>query len=332
MHIAILGVGAVGGYYGSQLELWARQHPEHRVSFIARGVTYETLRENGLKLIQPEEGTELVLKDLDLYVTYADLPSKPDVVLLCTKSRNTEELARELKLEAPTYIVSVQNGLENEEILAKYLGAENVVGCITNIAAENREPGVYIQKGKYNIVFGEIASAVPRNDEGVPRNDEGVPVIANEVKQSHRLKQLVMLMKQAGINAQISNDIRVDMWSKIVWNAAFNPISALHELEIGPLIADPQHRASIQGIMTEVKELALAQGIAVDPEIDRKQFERTDVPAWQSFKTSMLQDTLAGKPIELEEILGVILRKARELGIPAPNAESIYNECKRKFV
>jgi len=330
VHIVVLGVGAVGGYYGSQLELFSREHYEHRVSFVARGATYEALKTKGLKLIQTEG--ELLLEDLDLYSSYSELKTRPDVVLLCTKSRSTEEIAREINLQAPTYIVSVQNGLENEEILARHLGEENVVGCITNIAAENHEPGVYIQKGKYNIVFGELASASPRNDkDGVTCNDEDPGVIASKAKQSRRLKQLVELMKQAGINAQISDDIRVDMWSKIVWNAAFNPISALHKLEIGPLIANPEYRAKIQGIMKEVKDLALAQGIAVDPEIDRIQFERTDVPAWQSFKTSMLQDTLAGKPIELEEILGVIVRKAQELGLSAPNAESIYNECRQKF-
>lgn len=317
MHVVVFGVGAIGGFYGSLLARYTNQlsNKQHQVSFIARGKTFEALKNKGIKLLRDENTVVVQEKINNIFKNYSDIKASglPQVnaVLLCVKSKDTVEAVASMKdyLDADTYVVSVQNGVENEERIASVLGIERVVGCLTNVAAENVEPGVYLQREGYSIVCGELE--------------------AN--KNKTRLKDLEKMFLDADINIKISDTIFLDMWTKLVWNAAFNPISALYELEIGDLIANPKHKETIFGIMNETKAVAHAQGIMIRDDVAEFQFKRTDVPEWANFKTSMLQDILAGKAIELEELLGIVIRKGKEFKVKTPYAESVYYPLKEKI-
>ncbi len=316
MHIVIYGVGAVGASYGARLVRHILNHPEHQISFIARGKTLAALQANGLELVRRAVSDfdetpfdEVIQLPINVYASMAELSSPADVVLVCVKSRDTLEVAKALQdyLGDDSYAVSVQNGVENEEKLVSVLGAKKVLGCFTNIAAENLSPGRYIQKGRDQITFGEL-----------PENTK-----------LNRAEALAELMRKANINAKTTEDIYKSLWTKLVWNTGFNPLSALYELEIGPLIA--QHRESILGLMEETRKVAHAQRIMIRDDVVSWHFNNTNTPAWESFRTSMMQDALAGKAIELDDILGVLIRRGQEYGVATPYAQEIYTLCQVKF-
>lgn len=312
-HLVVFGVGAVGGFFGGLLAA-AEKNLDYKVSFIARGKTYQKLKSEGLELrrMGHADQDETIKQKINVYQSFADLEEPADVVFLCVKSRDTIAAAESMKdfLAENSFVVSVQNGVENEERLAQVLGEARVVGCLTNVAAENLAPGVYLQRAKHDIIMGEL----PQNISMFPE----------------RLIELQKIMRAAGINAKVVDDIYVALWSKLVWNAAFNPLSAYEKMELGPLIK--KHQPTILGIMAEVKAVAEAQGIKLADDIVEWQFERTNIPSWESFKTSMLQDTLAGKDIELEELLGVIVSKGKELSVPTPNASEVYEKMKASII
>jgi len=313
MHIVIYGVGAVGGFYGTLLARYIQQHPEHSISFVARGAIYEALKTKGIELIrskvrdfdEPLFDEEIRLPQINVYSSYAEVLQPVDVVLLCVKSRDTIAAAKTISGDA--YVVSVQNGVENEEKIASVLGRDRVLGCFTNVAAENIEPGRYIQKGLYQICFGELPAST----------------------HHQRAPELRDFMRAAGINAKVTDDLYRSLWAKLVWNTGFNPLSALYELEIGPLIA--QHQDTILGLMRETREVAHAQGIMIPDDIVEFHFNNTNTRAWDSFRTSMMQDAIAHKPIELDDILGVLLRRGKQYKVATPYADKVYADCKAKF-
>lgn len=309
MHIAIYGVGAIGGFYGSLLAdyinspIHKKQH--HKISFVARGENLKAIQENGLTLIKDKgsDEEEILNQEVDIYENFQDLKNV-DAVLLCVKCKDTISAAEDIKnnLNENSYVVSIQNGIDNEEKLSVVLGSNRVIACLTNIAAQNEEAGVYSQTGNYNILLGELDNS-----------------------NSPRINELCDLFKSAEINAQITQTIQKDLWSKLVWNAAFNPISALHKATIGELYDKQEYMDIIRGIMNEVVKVSELEGIKLAPELTDNHIKRTSAPEWRSFKTSMLQDTLAGKNIELEELLGIVIKKAQTHGINTPNALLIYN-------
>jgi 2-dehydropantoate 2-reductase len=310
MHIVVYGVGAVGGFYGAMLARGLTA--EHQLSFIARGKTLELLKTQGIELVRSavsdfgeDKHDDLIKLAVNAYASIDELSSPADVVLVCVKSKDTITVAEALKnkLGDNAYAVSVQNGVENEEKLASVLGAGKVLGCLTTVAAENLSPGKYIQKARYEIIFGELPGS----------------------KNLNRAEVLKEIMRAAGINAKTTDDIYKSLWTKLVWNTGFNPLSALYELEIGPLIAE--HKETILGLMQETVATAHAQGIMIRGDAASWHFDNTNTQAWASFRTSMMQDALAAKPIELDDILGVLIRRGREYGVETPVAQKVHDLC-----
>lgn len=326
MHIVVFGVGAIGGFYGTMLSKYINAaQASWRLSFVARGKTYQALKNFGSKLIcqkqtlgEMQETITLEPK-LNVYEHYQDLsidPNEYTLVLLCVKSKDTIAACEDIKrnFSDKTLVVSVQNGVENEERIAAVLGHKNTLGALTNVAAETLEPGIYMQKGSYGLLIGEL----PGNENMRWQDRARIDVVFD-------------VLNSAGINVRISRNIYKDLWSKLVWNAAFNPASVYYERTTGKLLADPVCRQEIIGIMAEVKKVAQACGYALDPDVDTKHLERTDVPEWYDFRTSMLQDYQQGKSIEIEELLGVVVRKADEHKIAVPYARDLYQKLKDKL-
>ncbi len=320
MHIIIYGVGAVGGFYGTKLAAYHDTNPKFKLSFIARGETLKVLQHQGSKLICKKETLgemqESIIRvnNLNLYTSYSEInnidPNELTIVLLCVKSKDTIAACEDIKkkLSSNTTVVSIQNGVENEERIASILGAKHTIGALTNIAAEVLEPGIYIQKGDYGLIISEL-----------------------DGQESDRLKQLSDLLKAADIHVKIRTQIFIDLWSKLVWNAAFNPTSVLYEMTIGPLLADPKIRHTIQSVMAEVKAVAQAQGYKLADDVDINHMKRTDVSEWYDFRTSMLQDYQRGKAIELDDLLGVVVRRGKEFNVPTPAATKLYEDLQKKL-
>ncbi len=325
-HFIIYGVGAVGGMYGAQLESERKwQDLDYKVSFIARNQILEALKKNGLKFhVSNDDGSvkrfdsnpvNVVEKLLELEIA----PDEYPVFLLCVKSRDTEscgqvifDYVREKKIEE-YLIISIQNGVENEDILAELHGQEHVMGAYTNVLAEVISPGEYLRKGDYWLCIGELEA-----NKGLKLNGK---------KRTEFFKEL---FEKANLVVRTSDDIRADLWHKLVWNAGFNPTSVYYETDIRSLLDNPEAREKIINIMRETKELAIKRGIKIDPEIDLKHFKRTDAFNWQGFKTSMLQDYLRGRALELDQLLGVVVRFAEASNFPVPYSEALYNDLVKK--
>jgi hypothetical protein len=135
-----------------------------------------------------------------------------------------------------------------------------------------------------------------------------------------------------GLTAKTSNKIIKDQWSKLVWNSAFNPLSALYRADLGGITSHPQARDEALGIMNETTRVANALGIALDVNLPNKHWELTNRKEWASFKTSMLQDLEAGKDIEIDELLGLIIEKGLEVGVPTPYAKRVFDALSKSLI
>ena len=320
MHFIVFGVGAIGGFYGASMLDYIKQNPEHKLSFVARGKTLDILQNQGLKLTcikenfgKMEENT-IIANDLKVYdkVYNADIdPKELTVILLCSKSGGTLEAAQDIKkiLNDNIRVISVQNGVENEDLLVKELGEKAVIAALTTVAAETLEPGIYLQKGNYGLFLGEYK-----------------PQKAGEV-----LQEIHKTFREAGIKAHLKDDMKQALWSKLVWNASFNPLSVFLEATVGPIMNTPEHLARIRAIMNEVVAVAKAQDINLKEDIVDDHINRTSEPEWIDFRTSMLQDFQKGKELEIEELLGVVVRKGKEFEIKTPEAALLYEDLKKKL-
>ena len=295
--LLIFGTGAVGGYYGGMLV-----KAGFDVTFTAHGKNYEALKQNGLMLIRENKKESLQVKvfedtkDLGLF----------DYIFICVKSMDTKETVKKIKtnLDSNTTVVSLQNGVENEDIIGGVIGIEKVIGALVFVASKLTEPGIVYQFGYNGCLIGEL-----------------------NCKKTERIIELQKILLDAGIDCKISEDIRADFWNKLVWNASFNPLSVL-TLKTVDKILEEDHEL-VKNIMTEVRDVALAIGLKIRPDTVEFNLERSK--RFTGFKTSMLQDFERGKPIELEEIVGVVIRKAKEKNISVPNIQKIYNQIKEKM-
>lgn len=307
LNFVVLGVGAVGGFYGLRLAKYLQEHPgEFGLSFVARSKTLEALRQGA---VLDDCGIRYEFKDLHVVEKFSDLKLDPErltVVLLCVKSKDTIEAAK--TIAGNVVVLSVQNGVENEERVASVLGKEYVIGALTNIGAEVIEPGYYVNKGKYSLVLGEL-----------------------DGKITERIEVITEILKRVGLNVKISENIYQQLWSKLVWNAGFNPTSVLYEMTVGELLERPEVRERIVGVMHEVVNVATGLGYQLADGIVEDHVQRTDVPEWYEFRTSMLQDYQNDKPIELDDLLGVVLRKAKDLGLELPFATKLYADLQAKL-
>lgn len=322
-YFLIYGVGAVGGMYGAQLLTAKNQlNLNYDLAFIARNQTYQVLKDSGIKFHVCNDDASIDYYNSETVTVYKDLEhcvSPTDnqflVILLCVKSKDTQDAANKIfdfteKNSLKNFVViSIQNGVENEEILAAKLGVSHVIGAYTNVLAEVIAPGDYMRKGSYWLTLGELDQAQLQTLNG-----------------QNRIDYLQKIFTDAQLVIKQSQDIEADLWEKLVWNAAFNPLSVFYEADIRTLLDDEKIRLQIKNIMKETKDLALFLGIKVDPEIDIKHFNRTDAFNWQGFKTSMLQDFLRKRPLELDQLLGVVVRKAKANAFPVPYCEQLFND------
>jgi 2-dehydropantoate 2-reductase len=333
MHIIVYGIGSVGGFYSSLIaeaiakktENGIYEESHHRLSLIARPRVIKAINENGYielrTVITGGDTSSLKIdkKYFDLATSYAELEINPEeekLVMLCVKSKDSVHCAEDIKtqFDNKTVVLSVQNGVSNEERIESVLGKGSVLGCLTNVASETVEPGIYIQiynpVNLYRLQFGELRAEQP----------------------SSRVEKIHQVLVDMGLTAKTSNEIIKDQWSKLVWNSAFNPLSALYRADLGGITSHPQARDEALGIMNETTRVANALGIALDVNLPNKHWELTNRKEWASFKTSMLQDLEAGKDIEIDELLGLIIEKGLEVGVPTPYAKRVFDALSKSLI
>jgi 2-dehydropantoate 2-reductase len=301
MKFLIAGAGAIGGYLGGRL---ARSGCD--VTLFARGPHLRAMQEHGLRVQSADGDFEVHPKII------GDLPeSGPvDVIFLGVKAHSLTQLAPQLQplLGANTTVVSTQNGipwwychLESVDpggVIASAIPADRVAGSIAYFATEVSEPGVI------------------RHTEG-NRLSLGEP----DGSKSERCKAISAALIQAGIRCPVTQKLRTEIWVKVMGNVAFNPISALTRTTLAQMAGDPEVALVVRNIMTEVEAVAAKMGIEMPISINQRIAGAEKVGR---HKTSMLQDLEAGRPLELEPVVGAVLELGERFGIPMPHTRTVY--------
>jgi 2-dehydropantoate 2-reductase len=295
MKIAIVGTGGLGGYYGGLLA-----KAGHEVRFLARGAHLQALKAKGLQ-VKSIHGDFSVVP-----VTATDRPEEigsADLVLVCVKTPALDAAAHSAlpMVGKDTVVMGLQNGIEAAERLGAVVGMEHVLGAVTWIAANIEAPGVIRQVSTFRrIVLGELDGRI-----------------------TPRVQRTVAALQRMGIAVEPTDNIRKVLWTKFVFIAGFSGVATLTRLEAGEFRAVPEARALMISLMREVESLARAADVDVDRDVVEQALAIIDGAA-PAMKPSMQRDVEAGRPSELESMIGVVVRKGRELGVPTPTADTVY--------
>lgn len=297
MKVAVMGAGAVGGYFGALL------HREGlSVTLIARGQHLEAIEARGLH-IKSVEGDFTVRPPAG-----ADpgAVGPVDLILFCVKSYDTEAAARQClpMVRGDTLVLSLQNGVDNEEKIAGIVGEDKVLGGVAYIGAAVAEPGVIVHTGEGRIVFGEVHGGI-----------------------TERVKRLEHIFRGAKFPAEVSANIQAVLWAKLCWNATFNALNTLVGGELRPIIERAETWALARAVMEEVRTVGVAHGVHLPEEIVDKLLRWTEREA-AGMKTSTRQDYEAGKRLEADALNGMVVQKGREAGVPTPLNFALYGLLK----
>ncbi len=288
---AVVGAGAVGGYYGARL---ARAGFD--VSLVARGAHLEAIRDRGLWVWSP-------LGDLVVHPRAAADPADigvVDVVLYAVKTYdNATALPLLPALVGPdTVVLTLQNGVASAEVVGAVVGRERVLAGPTHIATALVAPGLIEQTGLHRrIVFGEVA-------------DPGAA-------PSARVEALAEAFLKADIQAEPVADARIALWEKFVYLAPFAAVTGASRQPAGVVWSTPALRTTLEAAFAETEAVARAEGIAIADDVGTRVRAYMDaLPA--STRSSLLIDLQAGKRIELDALAGDVARRGERLGVPTP--------------
>ena len=295
MKIAMMGSGGVGGYYGARLAQSGNQ-----VTFIARGKHAEAMRKSGLR-VRSELGDAHVSP-----VRVVENPAEAGVqglVVVAVKLWDSESAAQALgpMIGAQTIAVSLQNGVDKDEVLAQQAGREHVIGGVTHIGAVIAEPGVIAHTGKMaRVTIGELDGS-----------------------RSARVERVAEAFRKAGVETVISDDIRRSTWEKFVLLTALSGMTALTRKPVGAVREHPATRAMLLDALRETAEVARAEGAKLEENFPQKQLQAIDAfPA--PMLSSMAQDLLRGNRLELDWLSGAVVRRGEKRGIATPAHRAIY--------
>jgi len=294
MRIVVYGTGGVGAFYGALL---ARAGSE--VHLVARGAQLEAIRSHGIRI------DSTLLGHIEVPAPAASARAadagEAGLVLVCVKAHQTAAILDDLSaiVGPETLLVPLQNGVESDDVLAARFGRDHVATAVVYVGATVEEPGLVRHVANGLILIG----ARPGFDPG------RLPAIRN-------------VLASTGLPVRISDDIQLERWRKLIWNASFNPMSALAQREPRDLLAVPEARELLLGLMREVVAVARAGGIALnESEIDVQVRWTEATPA---IRTSMQVDRERGRMMETEALVGVVVRTGRERGVPTPLSEVLY--------
>ena len=311
MKICVVGAGAIGGYVAVRLA-----HAGHDVSAIARGPHLAAIRANGLKLVEAHQ--ELVA-DLEATDRIADLDTQ-DVVLLALKAHQIAAVADDLRaLFGPdTVLVTLQNGIP-------WWYFQKLGGGFADRVVETVDPGGRLFNAiDPNRIIGCIGyPAATIAEPGVIRHIEGnkFPVGELDGCDSERVRMVSGLFEQAGFKSRVLDDIRSEIWLKLWGNLTFNPISALTHSTLVDICQFPLTRALAAAMMTEAQAIGERLGAGFRVPMERR-IAGAEVVG--KHKTSMLQDVEAGKPLEIDGMLGVVVELAGVTGVEVPTLRALY--------
>ena len=301
MKFLILGAGGIGSYFGARLI-----NAGHEVIFVARAKQLEALQQNELKLQHPE----FCFSKKVIAYTIDEIKSFDahyfDAVLLTTKSTSTLALSKHLQMwfaneKNIPYIISLQNGVENEEILSESLNKQYIIAGLTRkIGAHIVSPAVITATGTAETILGSL----------------------EETKENQTfLKNIEQVFNEAKIPTQISLNIKLELWKKLIINNGVNAICALLKKETGVIMHHEKLSKIVYGLMNETARAALNIGIKISKKEIDDMFNL--ITNFDSIKPSMLVDVENNREIELDEICNVVIKNCEAQGLDAPYTRTI---------
>jgi 2-dehydropantoate 2-reductase len=295
MNIVVIGAGGVGGYFGGKLA-----QAGFNVTFVVRGKTLEAIKTNGLQV-------KSITGDFVVHPKVTDTISEiknPDVIILGVKSWQVDAIVIQLKpvITKHTIILPLQNGADNADRLRSILPKENVLAGLCKIVSKIEDPGVINHfVFEPEIVFGEYDNTM-----------------------SERVKALKEVFDKAGFNNKISENIHLDIWKKFLFIATISGIGAITRSVFGVIREDEDLRQIVYQTANEIVAVANAKGIALtngDIEMTLKVIDNLDY----NTTASMQRDIMEGRPSELENFNGYIVKTGKELHITTPTNAFIYH-------
>jgi 2-dehydropantoate 2-reductase len=313
LKIAIIGVGAIGGYVGTRLALAGED-----VTFIARGANLEALRSRGIRLVTAD-GAEQVVSKVNVTDDYAAAGAQ-DAVILAMKAHQLESVASQVPklFGQDTVVIPMQNGIpywyfhgypgelagtrvtsvDPNGRIGEQIPCERVIGCVVYPAAELISPGVI------------------KHVEG-----NRFPVGEPDGTTSERVTRVSECLIRGGLQAPVLGDIRAEIWLKLWGNLTFNPISALSRATLAGICQYPPSRAIAAAMMTEAQSVANKLGVTFRVSLEKRIAGAEKVG---HHKTSMLQDVEAARTLEIDALLGSVVELARLTDTPTPHIDTVY--------
>jgi 2-dehydropantoate 2-reductase len=317
LKICIVGAGAIGGYLGVKLI-----QAGNEVTLIARGSHLEAIQDKGLELIEAD-GTSIVVQPT-LATSKIEEVKPQDVVILGVKAIAVATIAPSLTTlyHDRTIVIPAQNGIpwwyfykhggeyegtpiksvDPDGVIRNYIDLDRLIGCVVYPAAEIVKPGVirHIEGNRFSL--GEL-----------------------DGYKSDRIQLLSQTFKQAGLKSPIVKQIRTDIWVKLWGNLAFNPISALTRATLESICQYPPTRELARQMMLEAQAIAQKLDINFGISLEKRINGAEQVGA---HKTSMLQDIEAGRPTEIDAIVGAVAELGKLTQVSTPHIDAIYASVK----
>jgi 2-dehydropantoate 2-reductase len=294
MRIVVMGAGGTGGYFGAKL---ARAGED--VTFVARGAHLAAIAERGLRVRSAIDGEWVVRAPA---VERLDGHGAADLVLFCVKSFDTEAAAEVIRpaVGPATGVLSIQNGVDNEDKLAARLGREHVMGGAAQVFATIESPGVIAHVLLGRIAFGEM-----------------------DGRESERARAFLRACERASIPAELSPDVARTLWEKYCYLTAQSGMTALTRCPAGVIRAIPATREMYRRLLDEMAAVGAAAGVRLAPDLADRSMALLDGLGPGAY-SSLHHDLVSGHRLELEALQGHAQRLGRQHGIATPMLAAVY--------
>jgi 2-dehydropantoate 2-reductase len=316
MKVAVVGLGAIGGL---MLAWLARSDAALQVSALVRGATLEAVRSHGLRCLSGNETVHVPASRLRSSAQAAELGPQ-DLLILAVKAPALPGLAAQLAplLSPRTTVLVAMNGVpwwffdhlqgaaaglrlrsvDPGDVVRAALPTAQALGCVVHLSASVQAPGVVRHGVGNGLIVGEPAGG-----------------------RSARLDAVEGLLSRAGFAVTASPCIQRDIWFKLWGNMTMNPVSALTQASADRILDDPLARGFISAVMREAQDIGARIGCAIDQAPEERHAVTRKLGA---FKTSMLQDLEAGRPLELDALVGAVREIGLHLGLATPNIDALF--------
>ncbi|KAM3416475.1 2-dehydropantoate 2-reductase [Cercospora zeina] len=302
--ILLFGLGAIGGFYAYILG----KNKNVSLSVIARS-NYDAVKQNGIKLESDIHGKQTASID-HVYKSIQDISTTFDYIVCAHKAINyatVPPLFNPVTNDQTTFVI-IQNGVGNEEPFRITFPSNTIISCVTWTGAVQKTPGTITHNTNENIQIGLFPNLN----------------LDAQLEQTRRLQTFAGFLEQGGTQYSIESDIQIARWEKVVWNAAWNPLTTLTGLPVQNwLRTSPEAETFTRQLMEDVIAVGRRLGVLLKDGLADQLIAKV-VAMETPIYSSMYQDAQSGRPLEMEVIVGFPMQKANELGMEVPGLKAIY--------